>query len=177
MWKDFKPIIFFIAKFFLVYIVLTVLYSWYLQPYLYEQHIADPITTWMTDVAVSLIKFFGFEASHIQVEGEVWRRFILGGKNASIVNEGCNAVSVMIIFVSFIIAFSRGIIKTGVYVLLGLLIMIVSNVARIALLTWIYRYHTEYSKMSHDYLFPAIIYGTVVILWLIWVKFFAFKEK
>lgn len=177
MLKEFKPIIFFIAKFFLVYIILTALYSWYLQPYIYEQQIADPITTRMTDAAVSLMNFLGFEAQHLQVEGESFRRFMLEGKYASGVNEGCNAVSVMIIFVSFIIAFSNGFLKTMGFLLVGLVIMILSNIARIALLTWIYRFHFAHSKMAHDYLFPAIIYGAVVVLWLIWVNFFAFKKK
>lgn len=177
MWKDFKPIIFFIARFFLVYILLTALYSWFLQPYLYEQQIADPITSWMADSAVSLMNFLGFEASNIQVEGEVWRRFILDGAYASSVNEGCNAVSVMIIFLSFIVAFSRGLVRTLVFSLFGLGIVILSNIARIALLTWFFRYQPAYSKMSHDYLFPAIIYGTVVVLWFIWVNFFAFKKR
>lgn len=177
MLKEFKPILIFIAKFFGVYIILTILYTLYLEPYVYEQHIADPITTWMSGSAVGLAKLFGFHAEHIQIEGEVWRRFILDHQYVARVNEGCNAVSVMIIFVSFIIAFSRGFARTILYIIAGLLIMIVSNIARIFLLCWVFRYHPSYAQMSHDYLFPAIIYGTVVVLWLIWVQFFAFKKE
>ncbi|MXV38868.1 exosortase family protein XrtF [Flavobacteriaceae bacterium Ap0902] len=177
MLKEFKPILFFIAKFFGVYILLTILYSLYLQPYLHELEVADPITNWMTDQAVWLAEAFGFKAHSVQIEGEVWRRFILEDKYVARVNEGCNAVSVMIIFVSFIIAFSRGFARTTLYILGGLAIMVLSNIARIFLLTWIFRFHPSYSQMSHDYLFPAIIYGTVVILWLVWVKFFAFKKE
>lgn len=176
MWKEFKPIILFIAKFFLVYIVLTALYSWYLQPFLYEQKIADPITHWMTDSAVTLLNSLGFDAVNTHIDGESFRRIALDGKYASIVNEGCNAFSVIIIFISFVIAFSRGWVKTSVFVLSGFVILVVTNVVRIALLTWIFRYYPDYEKMAHDYLFPAIIYGMVVFLWLIWVKFFAFKK-
>ena len=177
MWKEFKPILYFIGRFFVVYIVLTAVYSWYLQPYLYEMKIADPVTTWMTESAVGMMNMSGFEADHVQLEGEAYRRFILEGEYASRVNEGCNAISVMIIFVSFILAFAAGFKKTLLFLLAGLLIMIVSNIIRIGLLTWIYRFHPDYSKMAHDILFPGIIYGTVVVLWLIWVKFFAFKDK
>ena len=176
MWKEFKPILYFVGRFFLAYIFLTALYSWYLQPYLYELQVADPITTWMTEAAVELMNTAGFQAQHVQHEGEAFRRFILDGKYASIVNEGCNAVSVMIIFISFIIAFAAGLKKTMIFILLGLLIMIISNIVRIGLLTGIYRHMSEYSKVAHDIIFPGIIYGTVVILWLIWVKFFAFKK-
>ncbi|MDO5655189.1 MAG: exosortase family protein XrtF [Flavobacteriaceae bacterium] len=176
MWKEFKPILYFIGRFFVVYIVLTALYSWYLQPYLYEYKIADPVTTWMTDVSVGLMNLVGFDAQHVQLEGEAYRRFILDGEFASRVNEGCNAISVMIIFVSFILAFAAGFKKTLLFLLGGLLIMLISNIIRIAMLTWIYRYWSEYSKVAHDILFPGIIYGTVIILWLVWVKYFAFKK-
>ena len=176
MWKEFKPILIFIAKFFLVYIVLTVIYSWYLQPYLYEQNITDPITSWMADVSASLMRAVGFDAYTMQVEGETHKRFFLDGEFASLVNEGCNALSVVIIFISFIVAFSNGILRTLSYVLGGLVLLLMTNIFRISLLTYIYRHLPEYSKSAHDYLFPAIIYGMVVVLWFIWVNKFAFKK-
>jgi len=37
--------------------------------------------------------------------------------------------------------------------------------------------YPEYGKMFHDFIFPAIIYGSVVVLWLIWIKFFALKNE
>src|SRR5690625_7148659 len=51
------------------------------------------------------------------------------------------------------------------------------NVLRIALLNYIFVYLPDYGKIAHDYLFPAIIYGTIVVLWIIWVRFFALKIK
>lgn len=177
MWKETKPILYFVGRFFLVYIALTALYSWYLQPYLYERKFADPVTVWMTGAAVDVMNFLGYDAFQMQKSGETFRRFILEGRYSSMVNEGCNAVSVMIIFVSFIIAFARDFKKTTVFILSGILILIISNIIRIAWLTWIFRYHEEYTKIAHDFLFPGIIYGTVVALWLIWVKYFAFSDK
>jgi hypothetical protein len=37
--------------------------------------------------------------------------------------------------------------------------------------------YKAYSKTTHDYIFPAVIYGTVVVLWLVWIKFFALKNE
>jgi len=176
MWKEFKPIILFIAKFFLVYIILTVLYSWYLQPFLYEQHITDPITSWMADVSSDMMRLLGFDAKTVQVEGETFKRFYLDGSYASMVNEGCNAISVVIIFMSFIVAFSNGLFKTLSFIVVGLVLLLITNIFRIAFLTYIYRHLPEFSKSAHDYLFPGIIYGMVVILWFVWVNKFAFKK-
>lgn len=176
MWKEFKPIVIFIAKFFVVYILLTILYGWYLQPYLYEQHIADPITAWMADVSSGLMRSIGFDAQTVQVEGEAYKRYYLDGQMGSLINEGCNAIAVGIIFISFIVAFSNGFLKTLAFISGGILLLLITNILRINLLTYIYRYLPEYSKSAHDYLFPAIIYGMVVILWFVWVQKFAFKK-
>ena len=35
----------------------------------------------------------------------------------------------------------------------------------------------EFTKPAHDYFFPAIIYGGVVLLWLIWINKFVIKEE
>ncbi len=90
--------------------------------------------------------------------------------------EGCNAVSVIILFVSFIFAFYKG-AKTFVFVAVSFLALYVMNVFRIVGLNIVTRDYQEYNKIAHDYLFPAIIYGSVIILWLVWIKFFALKNE
>jgi len=90
--------------------------------------------------------------------------------------EGCNAVSVIILFMSFIFAFYKG-IKTFVFVAASIIALYVMNVLRIVGLNIVTSDHPQYSKMSHDYLFPAVIYGSVVLLWLVWIKFFALKNE
>ena len=100
--------------------------------------------------------------------------FFVNGTYTSRMVEGCNAISIMILFLAFVFAFYKG-VKTFVFVIFGLLFLHVMNVLRIAGLNIIILELPNYSKMGHDYLFPAIIYGSVVLLWLIWVKFFALK--
>ena len=93
----------------------------------------------------------------------------------SLVNEGCNAISILIIFVAFIVAFYTNFKQTFLFIIAGLGALFVMNIARIMLLNYIFRYHDEYGKMAHDYLFPAIIYGSIVVLWIVWIKFFVTK--
>ena len=86
--------------------------------------------------------------------------------------EGCNAVSIMILYLAFIFTFYRG-IQTFWFALLGLVFLYVVNVTRIALINIVYmELSPEHFKITHDYAFPAIIYGGVVFLWIIWIKFF-----
>jgi exosortase family protein XrtF len=86
--------------------------------------------------------------------------------------EGCNAISVMILFVAFVLAFSNGFLKTFSFILVGLLIIHILNVSRIALLTIGIMKYPEYEHLLHGTVFPLVIYGTVFLLWIIWVTKF-----
>ena len=90
--------------------------------------------------------------------------------------EGCNVISVAILFLAFIFAFYEG-AKTFLFAAVGVVFLHIMNVLRIAGLNILLVEWPHYSKIGHDYLFPAVIYGTVVILWLIWVQYFALKKK
>ena len=90
--------------------------------------------------------------------------------------EGCNAVSVMLLFAAFVFAFYNG-ARTFLFACLGIVLLHVMNVLRIAGLNILILEHPKYSKIGHDYFFPAIIYGTVVVLWIVWIKFFALKNE
>ena len=84
--------------------------------------------------------------------------------------EGCNGVSVMILFVAFIIAFSGKLKNTILFILLGLVIIHVLNILRIAFLAMALYFFPQSEVLLHEILFPLIIYGTVFILWIIWVN-------
>ncbi|MCT7904620.1 exosortase family protein XrtF [Candidatus Ornithobacterium hominis] len=177
LWKKYKILILLIGKFFFTYLILTLLYSWYLNLYLTDLKIADPFTGWVSDSVGYLMRLVGFDAENHQIEGEAFRRFYLDGFYCSRVNEGCNAISVMIIFVSFVVAFGKKFMPTFLYILLGLVLLHITNLFRISLLNYIFTYHPQYEKFSHDILFPLIIYGMVIILWLIWVRYFLINTK
>lgn len=90
--------------------------------------------------------------------------------------EGCNAISVMILFMAFVFAFYKG-LKTFIYALAGIVMLYIMNLLRIVGLNIVMSDYEEYGKMFHDFIFPAVIYGTVVVLWLVWIKFFALKNE
>lgn len=171
MFKDFKPVLSILLRFVVIYVVLILLY----QLYLNTQTGLDGVSNWVAGQVCSVQNGLGY-ASHMKPEPQ-WETsyFVVNGKHPSRMVEGCNAVSIMILFLAFIFAFYKG-MKTFVFAGIGLVIMHIMNVLRIAGLNLLYFVAPQYFKMGHDYLFPAIIYGTVVALWLIWIKFFALKS-
>lgn len=174
--KEFKPVLIFLLKFMIVWGILAIAYNIYLSQY-HSENKPDPYSQAVAKWTVSCMNVAGFESYQQDDETRPWTWIFTEGKRTSYINEGCNAISIMIIFVAFVIAFSTTWKQTTAYILGGLIVIQIMNVLRISLLNYIFAYHSEYGKMAHDYLFPALLYGTIVVLWIVWVKLFALRSK
>jgi len=115
----------------------------------------------------------GYDAEIEQHSGELSIKFMLNGNYVSRIIEGCNSMSIIILFLSFIIAFSGNFINTFLFGLFGSVLIYIVNVLRIIALSILYHRFPEYQTVLHDLLFPSIIYGLTFVLWVTWVKFFS----
>ncbi len=171
--KDFLPVLKILLRFVIIYIVFVLLYQLYLNYYTNE--VVDPFSREVAKQVAFLQDFFGFPTTlvdNLKLHSVLFQIF---GRFTTRMVEGCNVISVAILFAAFIFAFYKG-VNTFLYVFAGLIILHFLNVFRISLLNIIYIKYPQYEKISHDYLFPAIIYGGVIILWMIWIQFFALKK-
>ncbi|MBP7173083.1 MAG: exosortase family protein XrtF [Cloacibacterium sp.] len=173
MFKDFRPIIIALLRFFGIYMVFIIVYQLYLNAY--NDTAVDPLTRLVahqTQFCLNKTGYTTYLVDDIESKGiyfyikEMW---------ATIMIEGCNAVSIMILYLAFIFAFYKG-LKTFWFASAGLVFLYVVNIIRIVALNVVVVDHPKYTDIAHDYFFPAIIYGGVVVLWLIWIKFFALKK-
>lgn len=174
MLKDFKPVLSILLRFIIIYVVLLLGYQFYLNSY--KETGLDPFSRMIAEQVSYIQNILKYPTQlYNDVEKEqVW--FYVKNVYVTRMVEGCNAISVMILFVSFVFAFYKG-AKTFIFVLIGLMILYVINVLRIVGINLLVSDYKQYEKMAHDFLFPAVIYGTVVILWLVWIKFFALKNE
>lgn len=173
MFQDFKPVLKILARFIGIYFVFLALYQVYLN---YSAGDLDPVSKWVAQQSGAVQDFFGYKTILVDQPKFETTWFYVNGSYISRMVEGCNAISVMILFLAFVFAFYQG-KKTFIFAGIGLVMLHVMNVLRIAGLNYVILEHNEYKKIGHDYFFPAIIYGTVVVLWLIWIKFFALKNE
>ena len=174
MFQDFKPVLFILLRFALIYLVLFLLYQWYLNAA--ESFGLDPFSRWVGMQVKDLQNFLGYPTLLYHEPEKLTEWFYVKEKYVSRMVEGCNAASVMILFSSFVFSFYKG-FQTFVFVFGGLVILHIMNVLRIMGLNVVLSDFPQYGKMTHDYLFPALIYGTVVVLWLVWIKKFALKNE
>lgn len=174
-----RNIVLFLAKFFATYILLFVLYSVYLQNTQEKGDVfsCSPITTTVAKQTSSVLNFVGYDTQFEQHDREMSVKLMLNGYYTSRVIEGCNSISIIILFLSFIIAFPGTIKATIWYSIFGIVVIYAINVLRIAFLTvMLYKYPKE-QVLLHNIVFPAIIYGTTFLLWVLWVQKFSKRLK
>ena len=149
--------------------VLVFIYNSYLSNYVTE---VDNVTRIVTEQVAAMLSVTLPEISCVYSSVNPMAEIQYFGVTLMVLIEGCNAISVMILFVAFLVAF-QGKFKTYLwFVPLGILVLYLANLIRIYLIGMIILYFPNWTNMAHDYVFPGVIYGTTFILWVIWVKFF-----
>jgi exosortase family protein XrtF len=115
----------------------------------------------------------GYDVQVIPHPDEPSMKLIINNKYVARIIEGCNSISIIILFISFIIAFSGKLKTTVIYALIGSVLIYIVNIIRIVILS-IGLYHYPWRKETlHTVVFPAIIYGLVFLLWMFWVNRFS----
>ena len=166
----YKDVIKFIVTFLMVYAVLVVGYKMYLQYSTSNVYYPDYITNLVARQSKEVVENFGYAARIEQHPNEPSMKMIVNNVFLARIVEGCNAISVIILFVSFIVAFAGRLIPTVMYVLVGSILIYVVNVLRIALLAIGLYHYPESQEVLHSVVFPMIIYGMLFLLWILWVN-------
>jgi exosortase family protein XrtF len=137
----------------------------------------DGISKLVANQTKDLLVFFGHEATIEAHPTEPSIKIFYKEKYVSRIVEGCNAISVMILFAAFIFAFSNRFIKSFLFILIGLFLIYLLNIIRIALLSYALYYYPTYEELLHGTIFPLFIYGIVFLLWIVWVTQFSGYDK
>lgn len=168
---QYKTFLVFIGTFFAAYIALTVIYKLYLNSF--EKNTVDGLTNLVSIQVFQLMNLFNPDVLISKNAFDPYLEVWYNQKYVVRIVEGCNAVSVIILFVSFVVAFSGKFKTTLVFILFGIFLIHVLNIIRIASLSVLLFHFPEQEHILHGVLFPLIIYGLVFILWIIWITKFS----
>ncbi|WP_299119486.1 exosortase family protein XrtF [uncultured Winogradskyella sp.] len=173
----YKLVIRFIVIFLVTYSVLTIAYNLYLKYSDGSKFYPDYLTNLVAKQTNSLLNGIGYDAKIIPHPDESSMKIIINGKFVARVIEGCNAISIIILFLSFIIAFSGQFKTTFMYGFAGSIIIYAFNLIRIVILS-VGLYHYPWrQEILHTVIFPMLIYGVVFLLWMFWVNRFSKNMK
>ena len=173
----YKSVVKFILTFLTVYVVLTIGYKVYLDFFDGSKYYPDYLTNLVAKQSESLINTLGYDAKIVPHPDEPSMKLLVNSKFVARVVEGCNSISVIILSISFIIAFAGKFKATFIYILSGSVLIYVVNLIRIAILSiGLYNYPWR-EDILHTVIFPMIIYGMVFLLWMFWVNRFSKKKQ
>jgi exosortase family protein XrtF len=157
--------------------VLTLAYKLYLDVSESSKYYPDYFTNLVAKQSEALLNAVGYNAIIAPHPDEASMKLIINKKFVGRLVEGCNSISVIILFISFIVAFAGKFKATFLYILSGSVLIYTVNLIRIVILS-IGLYHYPWRReILHTVIFPLIIYGMVFLLWMFWVNRFSKLEK
>lgn len=152
------------------YILLSILYGGYLQLSKNGNDHPDYLTRLVAEQSETLINSIGYTAIVFPDPDYPSMQLTINNKRVGQIIEGCNSVSIIILFVAFIIAFAQNWKKTLLFLIAGAVLIYAVNLIRIALLAIALYQFPRYQEILHTVIFPGIIYGMVFLLWVMWVR-------
>lgn len=169
--RKYRLVLRFIFIFLGSYFLFSSLYNGYLILYDTENPVPDPLTQLVARQSGSLMKGIGYEDVEVVMHytGLSMKLMVNDYFLAGIV-EGCNSASIIILFASFVLAFFGKTSSTLLFLFAGSVLIYAINILRIVILAVSIYEYPRYSGFMHSIFFPLAIYGTVFILWLIWVR-------
>ncbi|HEY0656732.1 MAG TPA: exosortase family protein XrtF [Chryseosolibacter sp.] len=165
MLRQYKHALTFLAKYVVLYLALNSLYAWYVESYKPD---ADPITVAVTKHSAFVLSIFDPAVGYHVVPGTANVPITRNAVTIIEVFEGCNSINVVIVFVSFIIAF-RGPGKLLLqFFLIGVSLIYMMNLMRIIALYVVALKFPEALYFFHKFLFTGLLYAVVFALWYWW---------
>lgn len=177
MWREFRPTLLFLAKFVIIYLLGSGLYGIYIAQYDLKESL-DPATRWVTYQCASTAGLMGYEPEVIQDDHLNWTNgpeqtydsLWLDTQCAISVEEGCNGLNVMILFVAFVIGFGGRWLNMLIFIPSGLIFIHLANIGRLMLLSLLnVEFEGQGFHFFHKYGFTAVLYLAILVLWYFWV--------
>lgn len=165
--RSFGPAMRFLVVFIFSSFGLTSIYSAYLSSL---ENQVDYFTNLAARGATALLNYLGLSTHYVLLPqaNNVW--IYQGDKALVSVIEGCNGVSVGILFLAFMFAFAGKWRVLIVFTALSLLLIWLVNIARIAWLAWVVMENGLETFYWQKSIFTASIYAFVLLLWLLWIR-------
>ncbi len=164
--KEYKNVIIYLLRFVFLYIFFIKFYKYFLNKY---EGSIDPLTRFTAYAVRNIYHYTGLSSQVIPTENE-GIKLLINGKYIARIVEGCNAVSLIILFLVFVLAFWKFNKRIVNFIILGILSILLLNILRIALLGYILYAFPAYQDFWHRVVFPGIIYSWIVFLWVIFIN-------
>ncbi len=163
-----KLLIGFLIKALVLFIVYEVLYYQFIQP---DETVDILLTGLVLKGAVVILNLVGFEAT--RVENVIFINEVQSVKVA----HGCNGLEMLALYIGFIICFPGKWMYKIIYILMGTVALIFSNMIRDALLAINYNYFQVTFDLNHKYTYSLALYFIIFMIWKHWITNYSIVGK
>jgi exosortase family protein XrtF len=165
MIAQYKYAILFIVKYLALYLILNTVYAFYID---YYNPQPDSLTISIAYKVAKLLQWIG-EPAVVEIKNGYAKVPIMREGNVVVeVFEGCNGVNVIIVYLSFLFAFSGPKKLLAKFLIVGIVLIYLINLFRVGALYLVALHNPDKLYFFHKFFFTAIIYGFVFILWFLW---------
>ena len=159
----------FLFKSGIIYFVLYLIYQFVVKRYTYYDQKFIGI---IINNADFLLSNFGFKTFKV-LQDRDFQVIGIDGSNGVWIGSNCNAIKLFGLFTVFIFSFPGKLRSKFWFIPLGIIIIHLLNVIRVAALSIIAKYAPDQLDFNHTYTFTFIVYGVIFLLWLWWVNSFS----
>jgi len=174
---QYKPFLLFLGKFVASYLILTIVYQSYLKRFDAANAEVDSFTKLVASQSAAVLSWSDSKSYTMPHLREPSVKLIYKGRYICRIIEGCNAISVIILFISFVVAFTGKFKNTILFIVAGIILIHILNIGRIVLLCVALYNFPGSEHLLHGVIFPLVIYGVVFLLWVIWVNKYSLYAK
>ncbi len=158
--KEVSPLTRFLITAGAVYVVWYILYDYYLLP---DGRLDTFLSITGVNLAGSILNMFGYE-----IYSDT-RILAITGTNGVEIQNGCNGLELIGLYMGFIIAYPGGPLNKRMGFLAGgILLLFVANVFRIMIFALSIYYIPSWWEQVHTYSSYFIFYPIVLTLWYLW---------
>jgi exosortase family protein XrtF len=97
---------------------------------------------------------------------------LVGIKDSSgvLIGDPCNGLSLFALFTGFVLAYPGAISRKIWFIPLGIILIHLLNVIRVASLALLAFYAPDKLEFNHTYTFTILVYSAVFLLWYVWAN-------
>lgn len=111
-----------------------------------------------------IFSLFGYEVTWLN------HNISLDGVKVIGIGPPCNGLEFFGLFACFVMAFPASIRSKAIFLPAGILLIHFLNMLRVQFLVINYYYFDSSFEFNHHYTFNVVIYGVILLLWVIWAK-------
>jgi len=161
------PIKSFLKRVLAIFIIWKIIYLFILMP---NRIVDKPLTMFTGNTTADFLGWIKGTAQVHCIELFGKATIFLGTKRLIGIADACNSLSLLVLFVGFIIAYPSRIYFKIIYSIIGIGLIILLNISRCTALALLHNAYPQLTEFAHHYFFKILIYAAVFYLWIQFVK-------